>query len=328
MSYSVAQEDFSQLEKAWEDLLGRYPQGSVFLAPRWQQAWWREIGQSGQLYLLSIYNENSLAGLAPLMRRGEELSLLGSKDVCDYRDIVVAQGEEKAAFAILLDYLQSQPWRRLRLESVPATSATYATFLPLARSRGYRVETTKEDVCPQMELPATWEDYLAGLEAKARHELRRKLRRLEQAGARHSCFLPEAATLAADLEDFFRLMRLSRQPEKAEFLTLERERFFRTICHDLQEPGYLRLCFLEIGSQRVAAALAFDYGSVRYLYNSGYDPAYAYWSVSLLLKAYCIQDAIAQGLRRFDFLRGDEAYKYDLGGRDLEIWEATITRPD
>jgi CelD/BcsL family acetyltransferase involved in cellulose biosynthesis len=72
--------------------------------------------------------------------------------------------------------------------------------------------------------------------------------------------------------------------------------------------------------------LCFDYNNDIYLYNSAYDPAYSSLSVSLLLKVFNIRDAVENGKKRFDFLSGDEPYKYDLGGHDVPLYRCLITR--
>jgi CelD/BcsL family acetyltransferase involved in cellulose biosynthesis len=72
--------------------------------------------------------------------------------------------------------------------------------------------------------------------------------------------------------------------------------------------------------------LCFDYNNDIYLYNSAYDPAYSSLSVSLLLKVFNIRDAVEHGKKRFDFLSGDEPYKYDLGGHDVPLYQCLITR--
>jgi CelD/BcsL family acetyltransferase involved in cellulose biosynthesis len=127
------------------------------------------------------------------------------------------------------------------------------------------------------------------------------------------------------MEEFLSLMRTSRV-DKQEFLTRDRERFFKDIGQALAQTGHLRLYFLQINGTHVAGALCFDYGGRRLLYNSGYNLSYSSLSVGLLLKALCLKDAISTGMSYFDFLRGPEPYKYDLGGRDVRLYHLVITR--
>jgi CelD/BcsL family acetyltransferase involved in cellulose biosynthesis len=181
------------------------------------------------------------------------------------------------------------------------------------------------DVSPQILLPSRWEDYLALLKTKDRHELRRKLRRLEQTKAVNSYTIIEKEHLPQEMESFFELFKLSNA-EKAHFMTDRKREFFMTMVSSLSEKGYVRLSFMEVGGSRTSSTLCFDYNNDIYLYNSAYDPAYASLSVSLLLKVFNIRDAINSERKRFDFLRGDEPYKYDLGGQDVPVYRCVISR--
>ena len=160
---------------------------------------------------------------------------------------------------------------------------------------------------------------------KQRHELRRKLRRLFSEG-HVSCYpVSDAGGLGSDMNDFLTMFRNSHEG-KADFLTPTNAEFFNGMAASLFRSGFLRLFFLEIGGVRVAAVLGFDYGDSFYLYNSGYDPEYSRLSVGLLLKALCIKESIARGKKHFDFLRGSEPYKYNMGGRDQPIYRCVLTR--
>jgi len=75
----------------------------------------------------------------------------------------------------------------------------------------------------------------------------------------------------------------------------------------------------------VAMIVGFDYNDAMYLYNSAYDPQYNSLSVGLLCKVLCIKESIQEGKKRFDFLKGDETYKYQLGGRKVPLYRCQIT---
>mgnify|MGYP001465757665 CR=1 FL=1 len=96
-----------------------------------------------------------------------------------------------------------------------------------------------------------------------------------------------------------------------------------------QTGGWERLLDELEGSralQYIAAAMCFDYGNVRLLYNSGYDPDYSSLSIGLLLKALCLKEAIEEGMAYFDFLRGMEPYKYHFGASDVRLYHLTVRR--
>ncbi|GIT14160.1 MAG: hypothetical protein CM1200mP35_09800 [Chloroflexota bacterium] len=101
-------------------------------------------------------------------------------------------------------------------------------YLPdVAATHGFVVSVIEEDVSPGLSLPETWEAYLAQLSKKDRHELRRKFRRLEALDDWNWYYLESASDIEDRFDEFLRLKRMSA-PEKEEYMTDERERFFRS----------------------------------------------------------------------------------------------------
>jgi CelD/BcsL family acetyltransferase involved in cellulose biosynthesis len=120
------------------------------------------------------------------------------------------------------------------------------------------------------------------------------------------------------MPEFFRLMRISRA-DKAEFLTPRVEEFFVDLGNTFGALGMARLSTLSLDGSAVAMTFSFEDETTTYLYNSGYDPAFAHLAVGLVSKACAIRDSIERGKARFDFLRGEEEYKRRLGGVDREV---------
>jgi CelD/BcsL family acetyltransferase involved in cellulose biosynthesis len=160
------------------------------------------------------------------------------------------------------------------------------------------------------------------LNKKNRHELRRKRRRLEEAGG-WTIAETSAETLAGDLETFFDLHAASTRA-KADFLTEDVKRFFRHICSHLEEEGWLSLRSLVFEGKPLAAVLGFVYRGRQLLYNSGYDPEYNRLGPGFVLMSEEIRLAIEAGLTEVDFLRGNEKYKYDLGATDQSLVHLTV----
>ncbi|MFC1919282.1 GNAT family N-acetyltransferase [Chloroflexota bacterium] len=324
MSYLVAVEDFETLTASWSGLLRKCGDCSVFLTPQWQKVWWNYWGV-GELSLLGVHCKSELAGVIPLVKQGNKLSLLGSSDVCDYLDFIALPEDAGAICTAAMDFIDALEWDTFDLYSLSAQAVALEHFIPLAKDRGYGVQVEQEGVSPQLDLPSGWEDYLSVLKKKNRHELKRKLRRLFNEDGVTYYSVSELANLKRDMDDFL-AMFLTSHEGKADFLTPRMEDFFRGLADSLASSGNLRLYFMEIGGVRVAAVLGFDYGDTFFLYNSGYDPRYTRLSVGLLLKALCIKESIASGKRCFDFLRGSEKYKYQLGGSDYPVYRCIITR--
>jgi len=293
--------------------------------PVWQQIWLEEFAGDRRPLLLSVRDEGRLVAVAPLLREGTRLSLIGDHNICDYMDFVMAQGREKDALSAVLDALEEEDWTELELRGLAAGSPTLALLPSLAGDRGLEVRVERETVCPQLDLPSTWEDYLARLGGKSRHELKRKMRRLYDTAVRVRLLsLRSPADVGVGMDTFLRLMTL--KSDKAQFMTPQIERFFRRAAA-LAEEGLIALHMLEMDGRRVASILCFEDENQVLLYNSGYDPALSYLSVGLISKALLLRSAIEEGKRHLDFLRGNEPYKYDLGGSDVEVHRCLIRKP-
>ena len=325
MSAVVRWKDFEAIEKEWDEILPRSVTNTIFVTPLWQKTWWRHFGAGQELYLFTVKDGAELLGIAPLMLENGTLSFVGGTDLFDYHDFLVPPGSEARFYEVLYEHLLTLDWRQLELTSVPQDSPTLSILPAVAEKSGATVESAEEDVAPLVELAGTWDGYLAGLRKKDRHELRRKMRRLDAADSarQYTCENPE--TLPDGMRDFFRLHRAS-SAEKHAFMTPERERFFLDVAIELASQGRFKLYFLEVDGIRVASCICFDYGDSYLLYNSGYEPSYASLSVGLINKALCIQDAIEKGKRSFEFLRGRERYKYNLGGKDQAIYKMVVRR--
>lgn len=326
MTISVQKESFDSITGEWECILPHTGANTIFITPWWQQLWWDRYGDDkSELEILSIRDEDTLLGIAPLMTRGDTLSFLGDTDLFDYHDFLVREGSEDDFYTALWQHIEAMDWNKMELKSLRETSETLARFPEFAKSNGWATTITDEDVSPYTHLGDSWDDYVAGLRKKDRHELRRKLRRLNNGNDASQYYFETPDEIDDAMPEFFRLMRASR-PDKDDFLTSDREQFFRDLAQELSAREQFRLFFLELNDVRVASCICFDYNGSYLLYNSGYDPEYSALSVGLLNKALCIQDAIESGKSKFDFLRGSERYKYNLGGTNQTIHELVIAR--
>lgn len=174
----------------------------------------------------------------------------------------------------------------------------------------------KQEVAPNILLPNTWEKYLESLERTDRKELKRKFKRLETIP--HQFYYSNTS-----FEDFIRLHKLS-DFAKEKFMTPSMELFFHDLL-TLSIPNWSqKIATLTIEGVVVAAVYYFENEDSILLYNSGFDPERKYYSVGLLLIAQLIHHAIDNKKKTFDFLRGNERYKYDLGGKDVNLYKFEI----
>jgi len=323
MRNAVTEESLSNLSSYWTEAKYNLNWSSVFVSPDWLRVWWQVFGSGAELFLRAVRQGENIIGIAPFLVKEKTGFFVGSADVCDYLDFIVAPGKEKDFFSTLLDDLREKGINHLDLKPVRPDSTVLTQLADIARGRGYEVLSTPEDISLELDLPSTWDEYLAVLTAKQRHEVRRKLRRLSEAGKVDYHFVEDRATVPSAMDTFLKMFSESRQ-DKATFLTDRMEFFFKLLADTMAEAGLLRLGTLELDTQPMAMIMCFDYNDCVYLYNSGYDPEYNSLSAGLMSKVLAIQDSIQRGRKRFDFLKGAESYKYHLGGREVPIYRCQI----
>lgn len=326
-SAGIEQGTFESLADHWQHLIEECPEPTFFDSQTWQKTWWSEFGEGSELKLLTVRTDSGdVSMIAPLMVDGTEVSFLGSTDLVDYHDFLTKDRLTPRCIQSVVSAITDMPEiDKILLQSLPGNSPTITQFREAAEQAGWNVELEQEDVAPRLDLPETWDEYVSGLRKKDRHELRRKLRRLEAVGEVEQVELSSPEDVEAAMGDFMRLHRMST-PDKNEFMTSEREKFFSKVAVELAREGSTRLVFLEVCGVREATSLSFVSGNVRYLYNSGYNPAQSRLSVGLLNHALAIKSSIESGHRVFDFMRGNESYKYHLGGIDRQVFALTATR--
>lgn len=324
MSYAVTQESFDSLASCWSSPRCCSGWSSVFVLPAWLKLWWQEFKPDAELYLGAVRRDGQIIGVAPLQVRGGEAALIGSRDVCDYLDFVITPGAEKDFFGVVLDDLKRKGVGRLDLTCLRPESTVLNSLVYIARERGYQVVTQPEDVSVEMDLPSSFDEYLEMLSPKQRHEVKRKLRKLMESGKIDFRVYEDSATIRKEMDIFLKMFTESRS-DKATFLTSQKESFFRSLATTMSGIKLLRMGVLELDSLPTAMILYFDFDGGAYLYNSGYDPRYTSLSVGLLSKVLCIQESIKQGRKKFDFLKGNEVYKYHLGGKEVTLSNCQIT---
>lgn len=318
---------FNELQPEWNNLLDRAPLNNIFYTWEWHSSWW-DAYQPGELFVITCRdNDGTLIGIAPLFIANEEqgrvVRIIGCVDVTDYLDWIVDRSCMETCCDAIVGFLNENrdQFDVIDLCNIPEKSPTNKVLPPLLEKHGFTVTTQQQEVCPIIVLPDAWEDYLAQLDKKQRHEVRRKLRRIHGVQQEVDWYIVNGRhDLHNEMSCFMELMAAS-DPEKKEFLQNQAHiRFFKNIMPIAQERGWLQMTFLTVGDDRVAGYINFVYDDRVLVYNSGLDPeGYGQLSPGIVLLAYNIQHAIEQGYKEYDFLRGDEIYKYRMGGQDTRV---------
>jgi CelD/BcsL family acetyltransferase involved in cellulose biosynthesis len=327
------------LSDEWNDLLSCCSASHVpFLRNEYLTTWWKTLGggewQHGELFVITAHDEDEgLAGIAPLFftqnREGEPAMLLiGSIEISDYLDLIVRTKALPQFMDQLLDLLasdQAPSWKVLDLYNLPDYSPTLAALQEAAERRGWIYQQQALQKSPYITLPGDWETYLAGIDKKQRHEIRRKIRRAEENEVPVRWYIVEdETTLDHEIEEFLGLM--AQDPEKERFLTPAMRTQMHLAVQAAFKGGWLQFAFLVVGGEKAAGYLNFDYHGHIWVYNSGLNFNFREISPGWVLLGYLLQWANEHQRAAFDFMRGDEEYKYRFGAIDRYIYRATVRR--
>ena len=281
----------------------------------------------------------SLAELTPVDPDAKVI-FFGASYHADYATVLADPRNLPAVADAVADHLASapptpgneMPWdvvdlRRLRCGDASA-EALAAAFGAREMSAAWTMNLEREDVCPVLTLPdvATFDDYLATLTKKDRHEIRRKIRRAELQG---EIRLDDSAEPLRELDAFIELHQ-KRWGDDGLFRPTAggdaSRRFFARLLELLGPDGTARLTFLSVGGDRIASGVHFETPDGYLYFNAGVDPDARALSPGVLLVAKYIERAIRNGKRRLDFLRGNEPYKYEWGAVDEPIQRLLVRR--
>lgn len=332
MEYAVIDTFDEALRDEWNALLQESVSNVPFLQFDYLKTWWKHLGggewqQPVQLFIITARENGSLAGIAPLFlseREGRNsLLFLGSIEISDFLDLIVRREDEPAFIDGLFAFIQSHLVPRydiqcLDLYNLVEESPTLDLMQAAAASIGWSASQERLQRSPLIRLPGDWEAYLAGIDKKQRHEIRRKMRRAAESEFNVSWHVVEnARQLKAASEDFLTLM--SQEKDKQQFLTPEMRVQMKAMMQTAFDAGNLQLAFLTVNGSNAAAYFNFDYANRIWVYNSGLDYAYMDYSPGWVLLGHLLKWANENGREVFDFMRGDEEYKYRFGGVDRFI---------
>lgn len=315
---------FTVLSDEWDNLAQRGITDTPFQTLAYQKAWWTHLHpENGRLHTITVRNEQKeLLAIACLYNLDGALYFNGCVEETDYLDLIVSADHAESAWQAILDCLCSPnfpEWHSIDLCNIPEASPSRTILDQEAQRRGFSFNEQVNEVCPVIPLADTFEGYLDSIDSKQRREINRKLRRAQGADAQLVVVGPEDDVDTA-VSDFLDLLQKSTF-EKRDWLNDGRRAVFYDAARAAQKAGTLNLLFIEVRGKKAAGLFNFDYKDRIWVYNSGLDPAlFGALSLGVVITAKAIENAIENGRSTFDFLRGNETYKYRFGAQDTTIY--------
>lgn len=312
----------------WQRIAAASPQATVFQTWEWTQTWWTHYGagKKQRLWAFAFLENGAVVGFAALFFSALPSPLRVARFVgaggSDYLDLLALPGQEQAVADAFLYALSERrgrwDWVDLQQIRPGAVAAMHGDGEEEDAARRVRTQAWQGETCPYLPLPGDWETFRKGLGKKLRANIgyyERALGKVYEVEMR----LATAQTLDADLDDFFDLhqRRWNRRWLPGAFASRRARAFHADAARRLLAAGMLRLHMLLLDGEAQAALYCFQKGERCAYYLGGFAPELARYSIGTVLTAQAIRYAIEQdGAAEFDFLRGDEGYKYRWGAQD------------
>ncbi len=303
---------------AWNALAGEVP----FRRYDWLMPWWQSYHDSHELYVLGVFHEEDLLGLAPWYREagtvgGRTLRFLGDGDVCtDYLDLLVRPDDSNRVAPLLVDWLQealttasawdAMEWDNLEVDAPMASE--------VARRLGHCqaiVSKRPAHNCWRLQLPETWYDFEMTQSKSHRKQIRRLINRVLDTDRCRLHVCDEASQINSAMEILIDLhMRRRRTLDQDGCFACDRfASFLREAGREMMSTGHCEVLWMELDGDPIAAEIHFPSQTTLYAYQAGIDPDRLHEEPGSLMQIAMIRRAIEQGKEAVDFLRGDEPYK-------------------
>lgn len=314
--------ELNGIQHEWNELLQRSTNNNIFLTWEWVSSWMEFLGDDQKPWVLIARNDKNgkLLGLAPLMQhqhisqkgfKYRILTFIGSyKAAPDHLDFIVDADYEQIIVPALLRGLTQQDSPYILNLSGLASESTLARRIQ--NQAGYRF--ISKEVCPYIELPEDWQSFKNTLSKNLRKDLEYNNRRLEKLYPEKVLFsqVSDEKEVESALGSLFRLHMDVRKAhgDTGAFGDERMRKFHRRVASNFLKNDWLRLYCLRVGEKVIALIYCFQYNNVLSFYTSGYDLSWRKYSPGNQIIAYSIRRAIEEKASKYDFLRGDESYKY------------------
>jgi CelD/BcsL family acetyltransferase involved in cellulose biosynthesis len=179
------------------------------------------------------------------------------------------------------------------------------------------IRVKKSDISVNLLLPKKYEEYLQKLTKKNRHELSRKKRKFSDQ-------VESFELLESRENEIFKIFASQHKKskgEKGKFMTKSVEAYF----HELLNLDGWKIYYLNTNKGVISTAFCYENKNGCYLYNSSRDNEFNLINPGIVLNDLIIQGLIRQGKSFFDFLKGTERYKFDFGGKSVQLYDLNIS---
>lgn len=321
------EEKLLSLRSEWGDLLERSDSNLLFLTHEWVTCWWehfrrqRGLASRSELFVLALYRNDRLCGIAPLIIDVETILGIPFRIVrflgygaSDYSDFILTEDKDML-LSSLVKYLtaRSSYWDFLELRELYSMSTNLTPLQRVVDKAGLVQYMEPDSICRYISVKGDWESFYKGLfNSRRQKDHRREWRNLKAAGKLDFRFLNSFSKEPGLFETMAGIQ--GKHPDASddrpgEFNVVEYRGFLKSFIAKAEKMGWLTITLLEVDGRVVAYCLGFRYNARQYLYNMSYIRQFRKLGAGKLLMMHMLEQYWPSDIDEIDLLRGDEVYK-------------------
>ena len=316
---------FAELRESWNALLDESGISSPFLTWEWMFCWWISYGEkdrNNSLCVVLAYEEDEVVGILPGYIKKQKVFgcpvstflFLGSEyESSDYLDVIRKDTDDVDIISGLFQTLiKEKKIDRVALYNILEDQSILDATDKFAKQIQAQTIVKPYAICPYLPIDCDWDSFVNGLSKNQRYNLRRRTRKLLNEFQAQISMLEDPGELETAVDELFQLHedRFKTKQGQSIFRADLRKDFHKIISHCFLEKDILRLFRLSVDDKTIASLYCYEFANKLFYFQFGMDPAWAKHSPGVVIMGQGIKYAIDKELDLFDFMRGEEDYKF------------------
>lgn len=314
-----------QIEPEWTALVQSLTGITPFQLPRWLLTWWPRFG-SGRLHVMTFREGGELAGVIPCFLHEwdsrRQLTLIGS-GISDYLEPAIPPRHCAEILNQLQTHLEANSdWDICNWQDLAATTP----LCHLTSCATFDGNLCVDTPCTRVRLVSDFDKFWRERPSNLRRNVRRYRKKAEAEGPLDFEISGDADRGALDALINLHTARWRQEGEPGMIAANRSAGFLRDIARELAASDMFRLFSLRYCGTIAAVIFAISFRKAIYGYLTAFDPRYESFGLGRTLLFESIRYAHENGYEIWDFLRGDEPYKFWWGAEIIPKSRLILTR--
>jgi len=324
--------EFLELEEYWKNIFDKSETKNIFISWEWCSLWWKHYGGDQKLLILVVKDRDEIIGIVPLMMsKGNLLTLWKPKvnflggDFADYVDFLILRNNKEVIETVIHYLINLADWGVIDFKRIPEYSPNFISVKECIFSLGYRSIVKISSTSPVGKIKGSWDDYYKTLSKGLRQDIRTAHNKFKLLG--EICFETYNEGLSKELLIALFELHKKRQVYKlgqSPFETEAARDFFYDLAVNFTRFGWADISALKINERIVSLVFALQYKGIFYYWIPVFAPEFSKYSPGKVHIYALLKRAFNQQFEEFDFMRGDEAYKYKWSNSTFNSYELKI----